>query len=165
MDRSKQKEEFNYAYMCALAAHAGLNRCTFSVDDDSVDITFQGKGYPGLRRNPLIQLQLKCTSQELIKGDVIKFPLSRKNYDDLRGDDVVAPRYLAVLLVPEETEQWIQHHEGHMTLHNTCYWISLRDAPPTDNAMSVTVDLPLVQRLTTESLLDMMMAASNGEAM
>ncbi|RQP23067.1 hypothetical protein DZC73_18245 [Albitalea terrae] len=26
MDPHKQKEEFNYAYVCALGAHAGLNR-------------------------------------------------------------------------------------------------------------------------------------------
>jgi hypothetical protein len=164
MDPNKQKEEFQYAYLCALAAHAGLNRGHFSVDDDSVDIMFQGKGYDAPVRNPQIQIQLKCTSQNLLNGNVIKFPLPRKNYDDLRGDDVVAPRYLAVLVVPEPTADWVQQHPGYMSLHNECYWVSLRDAPATDNLTSVTVDVPLAQRLTTNVLLQLMQAASQGEA-
>jgi hypothetical protein len=93
MDPQKRKEEFNYAYVCALAAHAGLNRTSSSVDDDSVDIAFKSKGYHGhLVRSPQIEFQLKCTSQDLVDGAVIKFPLSRKNYDDLRGRDFASPR-------------------------------------------------------------------------
>ena len=165
MDPKKQKEEFQYAYLCALAAHAGLNRGDFRVDDDSVDITFQGKGYHAKIRNPQIQIQLKCTSQSLIHGSVIKYPLPRKNYDDLRGENVVAPRYLAVLLVPGNKDNWIVDHSDHISLHNICFWISLRDFPPTSNVTSVTVEVPLSQRLMTTTLLKMMEAASDGEAL
>jgi hypothetical protein len=163
MDINKQKEEFNYAYVCALAAHAGLNRGDFRVDDDSVDITFQGKGYGGIVRNPQIQIQLKCTSRSLTSGEALKYPLSKKNYDDLRGSNVAVPRYLVVLLVPEKTEEWLFHHDGHMSLHNMCYWVSLRYAPESSNTSSVTVEVPLAQRLTTDSLLSMVAAASNGD--
>ncbi len=107
MDPQKQKEEFNYAYVCALAAHAGLNRISSSVDDDSIDVAFKSRGYVGhLVRSPQIEFQLKCTSQELVDVEeaVIKFPLPRKNYDDLRGGDFASPRYLAVLLVPETVD-------------------------------------------------------------
>jgi hypothetical protein len=57
MDAQKQKEEFQYAYVCALAARAGLNRGDFRVDDDSIDITFQARGEfgPGRRRSPMIR--------------------------------------------------------------------------------------------------------------
>ncbi len=41
MDPQRQKEEFNYAYICALAARAGVRRGEFRVDDDSIDVTFQ----------------------------------------------------------------------------------------------------------------------------
>lgn len=164
MDANQQKEEFNYAYLSALAAHAGINRGDLRVDNDSVDVLFQSVGYRGRRfRNPQIQIQLKCTSQNLIRDSVIKFPLPRKNYDDLRGDDVITPRYLAVLLVPEDAGKWIVHYEGHIALHNTCYWVSLRDFGPTDNQHSVTIDIPLTQRLTGATLLNMMDRASEGE--
>lgn len=57
MDPKKQKEEFNYAYLSALAAHAGINRGDLRVDNDSVDVLFQSVGYRGRRfRNPQIQL-------------------------------------------------------------------------------------------------------------
>lgn len=167
MDPQKQKEEFQYAYVCALAAHAGLNRGEFRVDDDSIDITFQARGDfgPGRRRSPMIQIQLKCTSQDLISDEVIKYQLKIKNYNDLRGDDVVVPRYLAVLLVPEDVDKWIVHNGDHIGLFNTCYWLSLRDAGPTGNSEKITVDVPLAQRLTADTLRLMMDRASAGESL
>jgi len=166
MDPQKQKEEFNYAYVCALGAHAGLNRTSSSVDDDSIDVAFKSKGYHGhLVRSPQIEFQLKCTSQNLVDVDrnVIKFALPRKNYDDLRGADFASPRYLAVLLVPEDVDHWIGHSAEHIELHKKCYWLSLRDCEPTDNVNTVTVSIPLDQRLTTETLKSMMDRASDGE--
>ncbi len=167
MDPQRQKEEFQYAYVCALAAHAGLNRGDFRVDDDSIDITFQAKGNfgPGRIRSPMIQIQLKCSSQDLIADDVIKFPLKIKNYNDLRGEEVVAPRYLAVLLVPDDLDQWIANHDDHIALFKSCHWLSLRHYGTTDNEASVTVDVPLTQRLTSATLLQMMERASAGESL
>lgn len=163
MDSGKQKEEFQFAYVAALAAHAGLNRGELRVDDDSVDVIFSGKGFTGGIRNPKIELQLKCSSQKLVTaGGVLKFPLKKKNYDDLRGDDVVSPRYLAVLVVPELTSEWVMHHSDSVALHNLCYWVSLRDAPASANTTAVTIDIPISQRLTTEALVAMMQAASAG---
>lgn len=167
MDPQKQKEEFQYAYVCALAARAGINRGDFRVDDDSIDITFQAKGDfgPGRIRSPMIQVQLKCSSQDLITNDVIKFPLKVKNYNDLRGDEVVVPRYLAVLLVPDDLEQWIVDNNDHIALFKSCHWLSLRHYGPTDNEATVTVDVPLEQRLTSEALWEMMDRASAGESL
>ncbi|EUC21455.1 DUF4365 domain-containing protein [Paraburkholderia hospita] len=165
MDIGKQKEQFNVAYVQAIAAQAGFNPSKLEVDDDSIDLELSGRGFTGLVRNPRLQLQLKCTSQDVVSGDVIKFPLSRKNYDDLRGTDVICPRYLAVLLVHEQPTQWLQHHSEHMALHNACYYLSLRDHPGTTNTTTVTVEVPLSQRLTTASLIQLMTAASNQESL
>ena len=149
MNPSLQKEQFNVAYINALAAQAGINRGRADVDDDSVDIFLMGKGYAGKIRNPQIQLQLKCTSQDFVAGSVLKFPLSRKNYDDLRGSDIICPRYLAVLVVPRDETTWIEHADDGMILRNTCYWVSIRDLPDSAN-QTVTVDVPLSQRLTAK---------------
>lgn len=164
MDPEKQKEQFNYAYICALAAQAGLNRVDAAVDDDSIDVSFKSKGYQGRTvRSPQIEFQLKCTSRDLVDGEVIKFPLSIKNYDDLRGDDFASPRYLAVLLVPGEVGSWITHQDEYISLFNNCYWLSLRDAEPTENVAQITVAVPLAQRLTSVTLREMMDRASQGE--
>lgn len=162
MHISNKKEQFNIAYITAMAAQAGLNHNAPVVDEDSVDLTLIGKNYPGLFKDPHIQLQLKCTSQNLINGDVIKYPLSIKNYEELRGTSYICPRYLVVLLVPQNEQEWIVHHDEHMALHNQCYWISIKDYPSTTNTTSVVVDVPLNQRLTTDTLLKLMTDASNG---
>ena len=164
MDPQKQKEQFNYAYVCALAAQAGLNRVDAAVDDDSIDLSFKSRGYHGRPvRSPQIEFQLKCTSQNLVDGEVIKYPLSRKNYDDLRGSDFAFPRYLAVLVVPTEIDAWVAYNEHHIALFNSCYWLSLRDSAPTENDVQVTVAIPLSQRLTSETLREMMDRASQSE--
>jgi hypothetical protein len=166
MDIAKQKEQFNIAYICALAAQAGLNHSVRAVDDDSVDITFHGRMYLGKPvRNPQIEIQLKSTSKNLVSGEMIKFPLKKKNYDDLRGHDLVSPRYLAVLLIPESPDDWLRHEVDFMSLHNACYWTSIRNAPDSVNATSVTVDVPLNQRLTTKQLLQLVSLASDGVAL
>lgn len=162
MHSGNKKEQFNIAYVCAMAAQAGLNHNSPVVDEDSVDITLIGKGYVGKVRNPHIDLQLKCSSQNLISGDVIKFPLTIKNYDDLRLDDYVHPKYLVVLLVPTDNSSWIQHHDTHMSLHERCFWVSIKGLPESANTAKVTVDVPLSQRLTTRQLLSLMQKASDG---
>ncbi|WP_321797594.1 DUF4365 domain-containing protein [Caballeronia sp. J97] len=164
MDSGKQKEQFNVAYVRAIAAQAGFNPSQLDVDDDSVDLELSGRGFCGRVRNPKLQFQLKSTSRDCVSGSVIRYPLSRKNYDDLRGDNLICPRYLAVLLVPEEPTEWVQHHPEHMSLHNACFYVSLRDLPDTANTSTVTVSVPLSQRLTTEALKDLMMLASYSES-
>ncbi|MFG6447676.1 DUF4365 domain-containing protein [Roseateles sp. BYS180W] len=167
MNANLQKEEFQYACVSAMAAHAGLNRGDFRVDEDSVDVSFKGLGYGGhgRRRNPIIEFQLKCSSQDLIKGDVIKFELKVKNYNELRGDDVMVPKYLVLMLVPEDRKTWIGGDDNWLHLPHSCYWLSLRDYPPTKNQTSVVVDVPLAQRVTTDTLLAMMSAASAGASL
>lgn len=162
MHSSNKKEQFNIAFIGAMAAQAGLNCSTPVVDEDSVDLMLIGKGYSGRLRNPQIHLQLKCTAQQIVTETSIKFPLSKKNYDDLRDDQVLCPQYLIVLLVPKEEGEWIQHHEEHMSLHNRCFWVSIKGHPPTENQTKVTIEIPLSQRLTTEELLRLMQEASEG---
>jgi len=161
MHSTKKKEQFNIAYVAAIAAQAGISNLSTVVDDDSIDVVLIGKGFSGKVRNPQIQLQLKCTSQNLITGSTIKFPLSLKNYDDLRGTDVLCPRYLVVLMVPENDDHWIEHDNDCMKLHNLCFWVSLKDKPSTSNSTSVTVEVPTSQRLTTQTLIKLMNEASN----
>lgn len=130
------------------------------MDDDSVDLSLVGKGYSGIVRNPQIDLQLKCTSQNLINGDTLKFPLKKKNYDDLRGDNVLSPRYLVVLVVPSADIDWLEHKDDHMVARNLCYWISIKDFPETTNDTSITLEIPITQRFNSTTLKNLMECAS-----
>ncbi len=156
-----QMESFNAAYVSSMAAHAGLKTAKTDIDDDSVDLILAGSGFPGLIRNPQLHLQLKCTASPTIVGGVLKFPLKIKNYDDLRAENVISPQYLVVMTVPSLCEDWIRHTTDSMTLHNCCYWASLRGQPATTNTTSVTVDIPMSQRLTTAELLKLASLASD----
>ena len=163
MDIAQRKEQFSIAYIHTIAAQIGLNTASLSVDNDSVDLILKGKGYAGKIRNPQIELQLKCTSQTSnISQTAIHYPLKLKNYNDLRGNDVLCPRYLVVLLVPENPDDWIYFAETSLTLRNACYWASIRHYPKTFNKISVSVDIPLSQQLTNHSLSYLMECASKG---
>ena len=61
------------------------------VDDDSIDLGIAGRiahDIPDLRA---IELQLKCTSDHVVRGKSVVYPLKLKNYDDLRLVDLVVP--------------------------------------------------------------------------
>lgn len=64
-----------------------------------------------------------------------------KNYDDLRAD-VIVPRLLVVVCVPEDCEGWTRQTEEHLCLRHCAYWLSLAGMPETDNVESVTVRIP-----------------------
>lgn len=155
-------EMFNEGYLFALSAQVGINHSRKRVDDDSIDLTFEGWNYEGKIRDPKISMQLKCTSQDLRVGDEIRFSLKRKNYDDLRETRLGTPRYLAVLEVPKDMTAWTQHIDTGMLLASRCYWVSLRGAKFVDQD-SITVALPLSQRLTSDALNDLLILASNRE--
>lgn len=159
MHITARKEQFNRAYVGALAAQAGINTATPSVDNDSVDVMCIGKNFTGLIRDPNVSFQLKCTHQALRRGENIHFPLSRKNYDDLRETRLGHPRYLAILEVPESCDNWTEHLDDAMLLRSTCYWVSLKGLPELDQE-TITIHVPLAQRLTSESLRHLLLLAS-----
>lgn len=159
MHITARKEQFNRAYVGALAAQAGINSSTPSTDNDSVDITFIGRDFGGLIRDPHISFQLKCTHQKLRRGENISFSLSRKNYDDLRETRLGHPRYLAILEVPESCDLWTDHLDDATLLRSACFWKSLKGMPSVDQE-TITVHVPLAQRLTSESLHHLLTLAS-----
>lgn len=161
MDIAKRKEQFSIAYIQAIAAQIGLNHSIDAVDEDSVDITLKGKGFVGGKlRNPIIEIQLKCTSQDIIKGNSIKYPLKLKNYNDLRGEDVTVPRYIMLLIVPTKIKNWTHFTNNALILFNSCYWTSIRYKPEVNNTTNVTIEFSIHKKVTSESLMELMVMAS-----
>lgn len=85
MELSNQKEQFSAAYVRAIASAAGYAVSRPEVDDDSVDRTLSARGGNGSLRSPKLDIQLKCTARRYSGHPLLRFPLRRKNYDDLRG--------------------------------------------------------------------------------
>ncbi len=149
-------EQFSRAWVHAVASVAGFSIFQPSVDDDSIDIGFAKKGAGGTYRSPRIEAQLKCTSGALAKGDSIKFPLKLKNYNDLRSPNVLVPRVLIVIRVPENLDESFEQTDDSLTLKHCGHWVSLRGFPVPKNDTTETVHIPLKNKFDVQALKKMM---------
>src|SRR5438105_3113065 len=141
MTPESQKEQFSNAYLRAITAVAGYTLYKPELDDDSIDWGICARGTNDTPRAPRMELQLKCTARDMLHETSLRFPLSLKNYNDLR-QRVFVPRLLVVVFVPALTEDWIRQTEEELVLRHCAYWLSLRQAPATVNRQTVTVQLP-----------------------
>ncbi len=108
-------------------------------------------------------MQLKCAGSDFkITGESISYPLKKKNYDDLRLVDLLCPRILVIVFVPEKVEGWVAWDPEHLTLRRCAYWATLYGLADSPNETSVTVYLPTGQQFNVEALNNMMQRISNG---
>ncbi len=162
MELSNQKEQFSAAYVRAIASVAGYAVSRPEVDVDSVDLTLSAHGLQGETRSPKLDIQLKCTARKG-SGAILRFPLKRKNYDDLRGEGFLVPRILVVVTVPAKPQEWLVQSEEQLALRHCGYRLSLREAPETRNEASVTVEIPRGSILSVEALARIMKGIAQGE--
>ena len=91
------------------------------------------------------------------------FALKKKNYDDLTITDLISPRILILVVVPEEIGDWILLTQNELTLRRCAFWMSLVGQPPSLNEVSVTVRVPRNQPFTVESLNGLMERTDHGD--
>jgi hypothetical protein len=156
MHLNQRKEQFSIAYVRAVAAVAGFSVHKPEVDDDSVDLALAASGDVGTLRSPRLDMQIKCTSREILGAESVVFALPIKNYDDLRPTEVMVPRILIVVLVPNEIEEWLTHSEEQLEMKHCGYWMSLRGRDASNNVETVTVHLPRHNIFTAQALQEIM---------
>lgn len=169
---TKRQETFSVAYIGAVVAAAGYSIDKVEIDEDSIDVAIRQRGNPDdpddYPQCPILDVQLKCTFAHQPGSDnYIHFPLSKKNYNDLRREFISVPSILVVLYIPSANEtDWLVEREQAMLLQNTAHWISLRgeDALP-DEQDSKTVLLPIEQRFNIDSLREIMNRLARGEVL
>lgn len=165
MHIDQRKEQFGLAYVRAVASVAGYGASRPEVDDDSVDLSLSDRGTGGTTRSPRLDLQLKSTSRvDLFHDEHIAFPLPVKNYDDLRPDNVLVPRILVVVFLPEELDDWISHTEEQMVLRRCAYWSSLRGREFVENIANVTIHVQRNQVFNVAALRAIMANIEAGVA-
>lgn len=163
MTLDDQKEQFSFAYVRAVAAVAQIAVSEPTVDDDSVDLLFQRRGGGGIVRSPRVEAQVKCTGAASVTAAHVAFPLKIKNYDELRPTDVLVPRILIVVTVPDNLGDWLNHSEQELAMRRCGYWLSLRGEPATTNTTSVTVQLARANQFTVAELGGLMQRIGNGQ--
>jgi hypothetical protein len=160
---SDRKEHFSFAFVRAIASMAGFSVTVPSADKESVDLLIAGEGTE-IHAGPRLEVQVKCTSQDVVRTDCLQFRLKIKNYDDLRKELVCVPRILIVVCVPTELGSWINATEFKTTLKHSGYWISLRGLPETKNTGDyVAVTIPRNNRFTPTALVAVMAQISKKE--
>lgn len=163
ISKTKQQEQFSIAYIRAIAAAAGYALEEITVDEDSVDCSITQRGNENTF--PLIEslrIQLKCTYVHKPNSAYLTYPLSVKNYNDLRRN-CMNPRILVVLHIPENFEQWIRQNDNSITLNHLSYWVSIKGMSETQNKGTVSIEIPVTQKLTIEALRNLMNKLANGE--
>jgi hypothetical protein len=163
VDLNQRKEQFSNAYVRAVASVAGFTLSKPEVDDDSIDLTLAQRGGGGTIRSPRVELQLKCTKRDIMRNGALHLPLKLKNYNDLRTTDLLVPRILVVLCVPDELDSWIRHSEQDLLMRHCGYWTSLRGLPDVPNEGKITVELPQANQFTPAALTAIMERIGRGE--
>jgi hypothetical protein len=90
--------------------------------------------------------------------------LNRKNYDDLRTTDVLVPRLLMVVVVPNEIGGWLSQSDDGAMIKYCTYWTSLRGLPNTTQE-TISVLIPQVNRVTPEGLNELMQKIALGDVL
>lgn len=160
MDLNTQKSRFSLSYIEAVASHAGFQVEEVKVDLDSVDGTLKAD----FGKRPRIEFQAKATARDVVRENYVHFPLSVKNYDDLRLE-AINPRILIVLVMPKSVDEWINQSHEEMCLRHCAYWMSLDGKPALSNQNTITVSLPLGNVFDSTQLTRMMQSAERTGAL
>lgn len=165
MEINLQKEEFSYVYVRAVATVAGCvcQRTTPPLDGLGIDLILTGLKSPPRENFPILYVQVKCTSREVINDDLVRFPLSVKNYNELRRINRYPPIILIVVVVPEKLEEWLQQTEASLCIQRCSYWLSLAGADVTTNQDNITVSIPRKNLFTPKALEVIMQKILQGD--
>ena len=162
--------QLSYAYLHAVASHAGIacQEARRSLDNAGVDATLHLiKNFgPTAKLTEIslhIQLKATVTPPSRKNGGLSYFLRETEHYDRLRSDSSLPPRLLAVLFLPPNHLEWLTHSPDQLVLARAAYWVSLLDAPTTENRSGQTIYLPESQPLSPVGLHDLFRRVAHQE--
>jgi hypothetical protein len=163
MNENSKKEEFSYAYIHALTASFGyiIIRSDRAMDNRGFDCEIIGDEVEGVGA-PRLMVQIKCTTPKYFEEfeDFYKYDLKVKNYNKLRQRSIDRS-ILIIVIVPEESEEWIKVSNNQTILQKNAYYISLEGSPETSNTKTIKISIPKVNLLTQESLRQLLSNVSD----
>lgn len=154
------KEQYSVAFVHALATRARCKVQGLEVDDEQVDVTIRQKAHHLHFSRTMVDVQLKCTSRDVVRADGVHFPLSKAQYDGLR-ERGIASKILVVLVVEDEFDDWFEVSDDDLLMRGSAYWV-LMDGQPEITTESTTVLLPASNRFNVDQLLDMLQRIGEG---
>ena len=161
MDENMRKSRLSLSYIETVTYRTGYHVSEPKVDVDSVDGTLRAD----FGRRPRIEFQAKATSQDIVRGDTLNFPLDIDNYNDLRVEDVMIPRILIVMRMPDAIDDWISQSQEELRLRHCAYWLCLEGYEARQNTSTVTVHIPTANVFNVEQLESIMQKTERGESL
>lgn len=154
-----RQEALSRAYAAAIAASAGYTTYNpADFDRDSIDLGFSAGG----AMRPKLDAQLKATINLRKSGDFFKFPLKKRNYDDLRVQTQV-PRIIVVLALPRKEAGWLNISVQRLVIRRCAFWASLLGQPELpESQQSMTVEIPAANIFDVNGLKYLMERARMG---
>ncbi len=158
MDLNTKKEEFSYGYLQLLCATNGLalEKTGRAIDNIGIDVIIIGTKKINKIYAPRLDVQVKCTSQDIEKENVVKFKLKVEAYNKLRYEYNYAKTILIVVIVPESLEKWLVVENDRIMLRKCGYWICLKGYPKTENDDTITIDIPKKNIISDQTLLHLL---------
>jgi hypothetical protein len=157
LDPNQHQGYFGEAFVRALAAAAGLIATKHDLDVTGTDLLVGYKGSRHGPRHPLIEVQVKSCArrQARWRDGCWRYPLARRHFNNLAGNDFPVPRFLALVIVPDHWQHYAVNKTDLLELRHCAYWLSLTDREQVDPDVSgkVPVDVPAGNILTKEALL------------
>lgn len=160
------KESLCLAYVEAVAAKAGVN-LAIRQRDYGIDGTFRPVQIVNRRRIESgfpLDYQLKSTINFQLLGDMVKYDLEAKTFNDLvqRHQTTGAiPMVLILLCLPQDPSEWLSMDEQKMELRYCCYW-KMVCGTETTNTCSVRIEIPRQQRFDPSSLASLLHLCEEG---
>lgn len=166
MTEAHIKETISRAYVNAIAARIGMTVATSSLDY-GFDGTIKDIEYDPLTKQYSetgfgIDFQLKATVNAAPKNGLVKYSLDVKNYRNLIKTRVGTPRILIVYSMPREESIWMSVGSEETAFRKCAWWCSLKGYPEVSNKEHITVEIPLSQQLTPNTLVELMKKVKEG---
>lgn len=160
MTDANKKEELSIVFLSTLCTIAGITFESQKHDDDSTDaiIKKQITLNDGRKCEVLLRVQLKATSSEsqyTEDEDTISYTLKVKNYNDLKLP-ATTPIILALLILPANSDEWVQWTQDDLMIKGRMYWKSFDNAIETKNTDTITVRIDKNQFVSSEALLQLL---------
>ena len=164
LSRTEHQGNFGESFVHVLASAAGLTVAKEDLDTRGFDFTIGYKGTLGRLRHPNIQVQIKSWSEQYtVMGDGSwKYKLKAKYFNELAGPDFQVPRFLVLVVVPDDWREYAKYSRECAQLRQAAYWVSLRHRPVSQLTpdSKVAVDVPLANLLTPQTLHELLMPAA-----
>lgn len=161
LHQTECKQQFSLAYSHAVASAARCIMENIRSDVECVDYTIRQTADHVMYNSSQVDVQMKCTSQDVLKDDGVHWSLDKSHYDKLRDTKTYNKKILVVLVVPEDILDWMHHSEKRLLLRQCAYWTYLGGAPEVSTATK-TVLLPRENVFNVDQLLGILQRVGDG---